>query len=136
MTARATSIMALFGALVLIDGCAPLQSRQNATTLDQSAEIYVSALRWGNLQDAVAFLRARDGSVPTLDVETLKGIRVLSADYELAATSAQVTEARMVATFAYQPESSATVLSVTQRALWWYEPASERWFLEGGLPAF
>ena len=46
-------------------GCASLAERKQEATLDQSASVYVTALRWSNFQAAAAYLRFRDGSTPT-----------------------------------------------------------------------
>lgn len=117
-------------------GCASLAERKQEATLDQSASVYVTALRWSNFQAAAAYLRFRDGSTPSFDIERLKSVRVLSSSYELASAATDGTQATMIASFSFQRAGSASVYNVTQQALWWYEPETERWYLEDGFPSF
>ena len=122
--------------LATASGCATLAQKKQEATLDHSASTYATAVRWNNFQAAAAFLRFRDGSTPSLDLERLKSVRVLSSSYELVPASDDGTQARMIASFNYQTTDSASVRNITQQALWWFEPQAERWYLDSGLPAF
>ena len=45
-------------------------------------------------------------------------------------------EAQMTAVFDYYWTDSASLLSVTQRATWWWDPLDQAWYLDSDLPDF
>lgn len=124
------------GVAALLGACAAIESKDRADLLAGRARAYVRAVRWGDFATAASFLRRRDGISAAPDLALLKRIRVTSDEHTLIASGEADLEARMLARFEYQPPDSATVLGIEQDVLWWYEPETGTWYIDGGLPSF
>jgi len=131
-----TRLLALALAATLLAGCSAYQAKNEQLQLERLVRDYTKAVRWNDFEGAAIFLRDRDGSLPAVDFERLKGIRVTNYEYTVTAPTPGSQEARMTAVFDYQMPATMTVRTVTQSAIWWFDPAARAWFLEGGLPAF
>jgi hypothetical protein len=143
MTMSTPRAFSLGAALVLVlvvastGGCAGLQDRDRANRLDLSSRAYTQSVRWGEFEAATAYLRHRDGSpVQPLDLDALRGIRVVGAEQVVAPLTAGSVEATMTASFTYHTADSNRLRSVTQRGVWWFDPDADRWWLDGRLPDF
>ena len=129
-------VLACASAMALLAGCAAYKAKSQSLLLEAQVKNYAKSIRWSDWETAVTFLRERDGTLPVLDITRYDGIRVTRSDYTVAAPAPDALEATMVASFDYQYPDSVSVRSVTQQALWWYDPTYGRWFLEGSLPDF
>lgn len=119
-----------------IAGCATLDNHNRNVGLRDRAKLYMKAIRWSEFAVAADMLKRRDGATPVVNLDALKGVRVTSEDYLLAAEDPDATEARMRADFEYQRADSATVRKVRQEVLWWWDEGTEQWYMEGTLPEF
>jgi hypothetical protein len=105
--------------------------------LDQSITAYTSALRWGHYENAAAYRLHRDkGPVRPLDPERFEGIRVISCEEVERALNKVQTEAAVTLSISYYFEDAGIAKTITDRQLWWFDPAQEHWFLDGDLPYF
>jgi len=141
--------------LLLLPACARLDQREKMWQLQQATKAYGIAVRWGHWHDAVAFFAARpvDGAQPepppapsgdeaqeAQEAEKLRqeleNTRIaLYSIREILFTDPGGDEALAVVDISYYGSSGA-VRSTVDRQLWWYEPETRRWWLDGSLPTF
>ena len=121
---------------VALNGCATIENQTRSTQLGHRAKLFVKAVRWGEFQVAADMLRRRDGERTSLDPKAYEGIRVTSETYALAASDPGATEASMSAEFEYTRGQSVSLKKLRYDALWWFEPESKQWFIDGSLPEF
>ena len=96
----------------------------------------VQAIRWRNNDAVAGLLRPRSPGAPGPDLDLLGDVRVTAADYKIGVIAPETGEATVEASFDYYFVDSVSIRHVTQRAVWWHEAESGRWFLDGGLPDF
>lgn len=118
-------------ALGTLVGCQEYTDKKRAGLLNDTVRMYASSIRWGNFESAASAIRPRDGDPVPISVAHLKGVRVLSNDYQILAAAPDSPQAQMYATFTWQPASSASVRTTSQQATWWFDEQTQRWFLDG-----
>ncbi len=129
---RFTATLLVAAALAsLVTACQKYHDQKRVNLLDETVRFYTSAIRWGDFEAAASAIRPREGDPLPVAYAYLKGVRVMSSDYRINATSEDAVEAEMVAVFTYQLEDSASVMTANQRALWWYDNDTQRWYLDG-----
>jgi hypothetical protein len=130
----------LFACLPLLAGffagCADLQHKDQTKKLDQAVRSYIHAVRWGDLGAAASYIRPREGVVDPPDLSKLKGLRVTHYDYAINSEAKGDPEALMTAAFDYYFEDTLSVKKAYQQVLWWWDPETENWFMDGELPEF
>ena len=137
------SVLMLLG-LVALSGCATLETKERMVTLEASVKRYGKAIRWGDYDVAASFVRQRDTQAPEkssvsdvgASLPNSHGVRVVQHEVRIGAASEEATEANMVAVFTYHLDDSTRVRVLSQNAIWWYDEATQAWFLEGSLPNF
>ena len=127
-------IVAMLLALRLLAGCAT--SKSKGDTLDATLETYAATLRWGNVEDAAAFV----------DPETLKAHPFTDLDREryrqvrISGYNAQAprplgdNEVGVAAEIVLTNNNTQSVRSVLDRQRWRYDEKAKRWWLVSGLP--
>ena len=128
-------LMSVLLALVL-SGCEQYGEKKRANALNDSVKYYTAAIRWGNFESAASAIRPRNGNPVPISVDHLKGVRVLSNDYQILASSPEASEAQMYATFTWQPADSASVQTTNQQATWWFDDQTQRWYLDATAMPF
>jgi hypothetical protein len=131
--AKALLMAAVFAAAA---GCAKIEMESRAIKLDQAVSLYADSIRWGNFDVAAGLLRRRDRGATSATVKVSADVRVTA----YASTILSLNEARdeaMVATrFDYYFADTNKVHTTSQTDLWWFDPATEQWYLDGSLPDF
>ena len=127
-------VLIVLFSLSLLAGCATQKSKGDL--LDATLESYAATIRWGNFEDAVAFV----------DPETLKAHPLTSVDLgryrqiRISGYNAQPsrpvgdTEAVVVAEVVLTNNNTQSVRSVLDRQRWRYDEKAKRWWLVTGLP--
>lgn len=127
-------LVAMMLALGLLAGCATPKSKGD--TLDATLETYAATLRWGNVEDAAAFV----------DPETLKAHPFTDLDREryrqvrISGYNAQSprplgdNEVGVAAEIVLTNNNTQSVRSVLDRQRWRYDEKAKRWWLVSGLP--
>ncbi len=136
---RFLGVLAALSIVVPSTGCQVQEAYKEAKrhqALEDTVRVYIKAVRWGEYEMAAGLIRARDGSLPEIDLASLADVRVVKSDHTLAATSPKDTEAEMFATFQYYRDESTVVRATRQQGTWWYESDTDRWYLDGSLPQF
>jgi hypothetical protein len=121
---------------MLLGGCAALGTQERATRFEEQTRDFGAALRWAYYDTAASFLRPRPGSPATPECVPRSDLRVTSYQARDQMLSDDATEARLRAVFGYVQVDWGTVREATDAQVWWYDPETKRWFLDGGLPRF
>jgi hypothetical protein len=115
-------------------GCATSASK--ADLLNTTLESYATVIRWGNFEDAVAFV----------DPETIKAHPITKLDLDRY-TQVRVTtytdqpvrpigegEARQTVEIGLVNNNTQSLRSVIDRQVWRYDEKAKHWWLVSGLP--
>lgn len=127
---RAALALALLG---LLAGCAQLAQKPQMLRLEDALNAYASALRWGHLNTANSYLRARDGGSLATRASLREDLRVTRYRVTGRAPLAE-GEVLVEARLSYMSSATGTVRETTDRQVWWYDGDERRWFLEGQIP--
>lgn len=122
--------------LVMLNGCGRIEQKEREIGLDKAVRLYVDSIRWGNFDTAAGFIRPREGTPPALDMTNLGDVRVTAYSSTIIHVDETIHEAQATAAFDYYNVNSGRVRSVSQSLLWWFDPGTERWYLDGTLPDF
>lgn len=122
--------------VVALVACASIEERGEINAFTKASRDYGRMLRWRSYDGAASFLRTRDGAPIRADIGGLKDIRVTA--YKIIDSEVRPDErsATVTAVMDYYNERENRVKTLTDEQNWWYDPASERWFLDGQLPDF
>jgi len=122
--------------LLVVTGCATVDQKKKAMTLQSTLRAYESTIRWGDYETAYGFIRLDDAGKPGPDPSTLKGIRVTSYTSRIVNVSEDGKEAQVVAEIRYYNDQRMSVVDLTDRQTWRYDETAARWYLAVPLPAF
>jgi hypothetical protein len=125
----------MIAAFVALTGCAKFEHKERQIRLDQAVRVYADSIRWGNFDTATGFIRPRDGMPPALSTN-LGDVRVTAYASRILHIDETSHEAQVTASFDYYNVNSGTIRSTSQTVLWWFDPVTERWYLDGTLPDF
>lgn len=129
-------VVMLAAVLSAIGGCTQFEQKDRAIRLDQSVQLYVNSIRWGNFDTAAALTRVRQGAQPTLNSSVLNNLRVTAYSSRILSMDETAGEARVRAHFDYYFLDSGTIRTVSQTGVWYFDETADSWFLDGGLPDF
>jgi len=127
-------IVALMLALCLLAGCAGQKSKGDL--LEATLESYASTIRWGNFEDAAAFVdpeTLKAHPLTTLDLERYRQLRISGYNAQ-PARSVGTNEVTVVAEVVLTNNNTQSVRSVLDRQRWRYDEKAKRWWLVTGLP--
>lgn len=130
-------ILMVLLAVLTIAGCGSMQTSQRVNTLDETLNAYRILLRWGQYEDAMAYIRFRPGheiDAEAPDFEALKQVRLASYDIAEKVLLEDKNEANVRVMMTYYASDSNVLHSLRQMQTWWYDEDKKRWFLEGELP--
>lgn len=130
---RATLIGALVS--ILTTGCASLGEDRRFRALEDTADSYRAALRWGDHEMALQALPAelRDGQA---SADELAGLRITRYDVlQPLVIRADGTATQTVA-IEYLSERNQVLRRVTDRQTWRWDEEQKAWKLYSGLPDF
>lgn len=123
-------IAALLG-LLLLAACAG--KREEDKLLDLTLDQYAAAVRWGSVDDAIAFLAPEAPRPSAFELERLKQLQV--AGYrEQPPVVLSPNEIEQVAQIDYVNRHTQEGKSTIERMRWRYDAAAKRWWLVSGIP--
>jgi hypothetical protein len=122
--------------IVILGGCSGMTNKKRVTVLQDSIDDYVQALRWGRLDDAVAYHVNRDGTRAEINLAPMEPIRVTGYHIKEKVINEDFTEATVSGELSYYHNEYGTLKKIPLRQKWWYEEESGRWFLESDFPTF
>jgi hypothetical protein len=126
--------------VLLICGCSGLQlqtDREKMNLYDKTTKAYDLAVRWGEWEDALAFLKrsGQDDALP--DLEDYRQVRVTAVKVKNTIIDKQsLSIAQRVVDIQYYRMSNVTVKNLQNRQVWEYNEEEDRWYLISGLPVF
>jgi hypothetical protein len=126
----------LIAACVTLAGCARIEQKERQIHLDKAVRLYVESIRWGNFDTAAGFIRPREGTSHALNTRNLGDVRVTAYSSRILHVDETIHEAQVAVAFDYYNVNSGTLRSVSQTLLWWFDPVTESWYLDGTLPNF
>ena len=122
--------------LAAVSGCATLDKESRLLGLTQAVRLYENSIRWGDFNVAAGLLRRRDGGATSATVNVPQEVRVTAYASEIVAVNDEVTEATVATRFDYYFPDSGKVRTTSESDLWWFDPDTQQWYMDGGLPSF
>jgi hypothetical protein len=122
--------------LLLFTGCASVDEKKKAMTLDSTIRAYESTIRWGDFETAYGFIKQDEVEEPGPDPHDLKGIKVTAYKSSIISVSEDGTEAQVVAEISYYNENRMSVVDLVDRQTWHYDEERGKWYLVVPLPDF
>lgn len=122
--------------LAAASGCARIEKESRANGLDQAVRLYENSIRWGNFDIAAGLLRRRDGGATSATVHVPAQARVTAFASEIIAVNEEFTEATVTTRFDYYFPQTGKVRTTSQTDLWWFDPGTAQWYMDGSLPDF
>lgn len=121
--------------MVVLAGCAALESKSRMEQLDNLTRGYAKALAWSDFEVAYTATKAAQ-QAPLPDAAALKDIKITS--YEPAAPLVEQggKTVKRVARIRYVHTSRMAERSLTTEEEWKYSDEVGRWFLQSGFPQF
>jgi len=121
-------------AVALLGGCGTIKNQQ--TLLQNTLEAYAAVIRWGNFDEAAAFVDPdvlKQHPVSALDMERYHQVQV-TGYLEQKAMPVGENEVRQLVEIGLVNVNSQAARSIIDRQLWRWDPKIKRWWLVSGLP--
>ena len=121
---------------LLLAACASGEIRSKANILDETLKSYAATIRWGEVEQAQAFLdpKVREQHAPSaLDLARYRQVQV-SGYTEQAPVPVGDNEVRQTVQIDLVNVNTQTARSIVDHQVWKYDEASKHWWLESGLP--
>ncbi|HWT16828.1 MAG TPA: hypothetical protein VN581_13705 [Patescibacteria group bacterium] len=117
--------------LMLLAACS--STREQDKLLDATLDQYAATVRWGNVDDALAFL-APDAPRPSaFEIERLKQLQI--AGYrEQPPAMLSPTEIEQIVQIDFVNRHTQEGKASVERMRWRYDATAQRWWLVSGLP--
>ncbi len=121
-------------AIAALGACASPGSKQDL--LENTLQSYAAVIRWGNFEDAVAFVdpaTQQAHPLTTLDLQRYGQVRV-SGYTEQPMRPSGNNEVRQTVEITLANNNTLAVRSILDRQVWRYDEKAKRWWLVSGLP--
>ena len=124
----------MFIILLVIIGCASIETGNKVSLYDETARAYDTAIRWGNYEQAYGFkkLEKTDADLPEFD--HYRQFRVTDYVVKNTIVSADKSKILRVVSIQYYRMRDVTVKVITDRQVWEYDENEDRWYLMSELP--
>lgn len=132
---RNVLVMVVF-AMAAASSCAKIEQESRTLKLDRSVRLYADSIRWGNFDIAAGLLRRRDGGATSATVRVPAEVRVTAYGSSILTLNEERNEATVATSFDYYFPDSNKVRTISQTDLWWFDPGTEQWYMDGSLPDF
>lgn len=106
------------------------------TALQTATETYRKLMRWGYYEEAVQYLKAKDGAVPQPDLKNMSRYKVTGYQMGEQLLSDTGEEARVIASIDYYDVETGIARTVRDEQYWWYDREKNRWYLGSPMPDF
>jgi len=121
--------------MVVLAGCAALESKSRMEQLDNLTRGYAKALAWSDFEVAYTATKAAQ-QAPLPDAAALKDIKITSYEPAAPLVEQDGKTVKRVARIRYVHISRMTERSLTTEEEWKYSDEAGRWFLQIGFPQF
>jgi len=121
--------------MVVLTGCATLESKSRMEQFDQLTRGYAKALSWSEFEVAYTATKAALES-PLPDAAALKHIKITTYEPAVPLVEQDGKTIKRVAHIRYVHTSRMAERSLTTNEEWKYSDEAGRWFLLSGFPQF
>jgi hypothetical protein len=121
--------------LVVLAGCATLESKSRMDQLDNLMRRYAKALEWSDFAVAHTATKAAQ-EAPLPDAAALKDIKITAYEPVAPLVENDGKTIKRVARIRYVHTSRMVERSLTTNEEWQYSDEAGRWFLQSGFPDF
>lgn len=121
-------------ALLALAGC--FQAKNNALLLDDTLANYASAIRWGNIEDALSFVDPevlKAHPVTKLDLERYHQVQITTYN-DQPPVRINDLEVRQVVEIGLVNTNTQAARSIIDKQVWRLDEKANRWWLMSGLP--
>ena len=120
--------------VALLSGCAT--EKNDRSLLDTTLESYANIIRWGNFEDAVAFVdpeTIKTHPVTRIDLDRYTQVHV-SGYSEQPPRPAGEHEMRQTVEISLVNNNTQTMRTIVDHQVWRYDAKGKHWWLVSGLP--
>ena len=121
--------------MVVLTGCATLESKSRMEQLDNLTRGYARALAWSDFAVAYTATQAAQ-EAPLPDATALKDIKITAYEPAAPLVEPDGKTIKRVARIRYVHTSRMAERSLTMEEEWKYSDEAGRWFLQRGFPDF
>ena len=121
-------------ALLALSGCFP--AKNDALLLDDTLASYASAIRWGNVEDALSFIDPevlKAHPVSKLDLERFHQVQITTYNDQPPVRVNDV-EVRQVVEIGLVNKNTQAARSILDKQVWRLDEKAKRWWLMSRLP--
>ncbi len=121
-------------ALLALAGCFP--AKNDALLLDDTLANYATAIRWGNIEDALSFVDPevlKAHPVTRLDLERYHQVQI-STYNDQPPVRVNDLEVRQVVEIGLVNTNTQAARSIIDKQVWRLDEKANRWWLMSGLP--
>lgn len=132
-------LLALVTTLVILTACGTAKTRaleRRVVALQSTTETYRKLVRWGYFDQAIEYLKTREGEPVKVNQEALKAWTITGYEPTEAIINDERTQAKLTAQVQYFHKDTRVASALIQQQLWWYDEKANRWYLDGNLPDF
>jgi len=123
--------------VLLILGCAGIKTGQQMALFDETSRAYDRAIRWGDYEEAYAFINLSDQDENLPDFAEYRQIRVTSYKVKKTIVDEEgFSKVMRIVDIQYYRMNNVTVKTFIDRQRWEYNQEKDRWYLMSELPAF
>ena len=126
--------VALLISLSLLAGCAAPNAKGDQLTA--TLETYAATIRWGNIEDAIAFVDPdvlKEHPLTELDLQRYRQVRISGYNAQPSRPLGD-NEISQIVEIVVTNNNTQSVRSVLDRQHWRYDDKKKRWWLTSGLP--
>lgn len=119
---------------LLLAACAAPNSKGDLLTA--TLESYAATIRWGNVEDAAAFVDPdvlKEHPLTELDLQRYRQVRISGYNAQPARPLGD-NEVAQIVELVLTNNNTQSVRSVVDRQRWRYDDQKKRWWLMSGLP--
>lgn len=121
-------------ALLALAGCFP--AKNDALLLDDTLANYATAIRWGNIEDALSFVDPevlKAHPLTKLDLERYQQVQI-STYNDQPPVRVNDLEVRQVVEIGLVNKNTQAARSIIDKQVWRLDEKAHRWWLMSGLP--
>lgn len=131
---RHLMLLVLAAMFVMLAGCST--NKADEKLLESTLENYASVIRWGNFEDAIAYVDPvvlKEHPMTALDLARYHQVRVTAYNEQPFKPVGEL-EVRQVVEVGIVNNNTQVMRSIIDRQLWRYDLKEKRWWLMTGLP--
>lgn len=120
--------------LLALSGC--FQAKNDALLLEDTLTSYAAAIRWGNIEDALAFVdpeTLKAHPVTKLDLDRYHQVQVTTYNDQPPVRASEL-EVRQVVEIGLVNTNTQAARSIIDKQVWRFDQKANRWWLVSGLP--